>query len=415
MKTNRMKRIAALILAAVICLMAAGSALAASTATVTASSLNARAGVGTSYKVLRALPRGTELFYLGVSDLDSSDNIWYKVQFGTYETGWVSAKYCELTGNSVISYAKAEYGSSNIRNNPNLDSSTIGVMPQGSTALFLNQMSTDNRGVDWYYVNYNGTIGWVSSAYTYLYTETSNTISFMPNLPDYGSTAGTLKAAEGDSYIRSLPNLTGAELGVLKKGSSATYLKERSVDDRGVVWFKVKSGNTTGWVSSRYGMLYGNYTPTTPSASTKYVKATGGDCNVRDMPSLNGDSLGTLKKGETCTYQNVNSTDDRGVVWYKVKFKGKNGWVSSKYASLTGTGSGTSVNVGNEGDYIVATAKTNIRREPNLNGKIVDDMQKGETATFTGATSTDSRGVVWYSIRFEGASGWVSSKYTKFQ
>ena len=39
-------------------------------------------------------------------------------------------------------------------------------------------------------------------------------------------------------------------------------------------------------------------------------------------------------------------------------------------------------------------------------------MQKGEVASYLGSYSTDERGVVWYYVRFDGQSGWVSSRYT---
>jgi uncharacterized protein YgiM (DUF1202 family) len=162
-------------------------------------------------------------------------------------------------------------------------------------------------------------------------------------------------------------------------------------------------------------MLYGNNSGNSGgSSSTKnYVKASGGQTNVRNQPNLNGKSLKVMEKGTTATYLNASSTDERGVVWYKVSYNGTTGWVSSKYTTLTndkGSNSGSSGNM--SGQYVRSTAKTNIRNQPNLNGKVVDDMQKGDTATFTGSTSKDERGVIWYSIRFGGANGWVSSKYT---
>ena len=65
---------------------------------------------------------------------------------------------------------------------------------KGRRHIFLNQMMADSRGVDWYYVNYNGEYGWVSSKYTYLYAETTIGAALIPSLPDYGSTKGSLKA-----------------------------------------------------------------------------------------------------------------------------------------------------------------------------------------------------------------------------
>jgi len=412
MNKNMIKRAFALAMALVLCLGLASSALAACNASITASSLNARAGIGTEHKVLKALPRDTTVYYLGVSDVDSEGNIWYKVQYGEYNTGWVSAKYVNLNSNVVTtSYCQADTGSSYIRSNPNLDGSVIGGMEQGSTAVYLGQICTDYRGVDWYYVNYNGTYGWVSSMYTQLYSESLPALGLMPSLPAYGSTAGTLKAERGDVYIRAAANLNGSQLGVLKNGYSASYLNERSVDERGVVWFRVNYNGTVGWVSSRYGMLYGNAAASSaPSASaSNYIYATGGDCNVRKTPNLNGVNLGVLEEGERAPYLGESSTDDRGVIWYKVKFEGKTGWISSMYAGLnrktTDYGSST-------GSYVVAEGNSNIRREPILDGKILGAMKTGETATFTGSTSTDERGVVWYKVKFDGVTGWVSSKYT---
>ena len=412
------KRIGLIALALILCLGMATSALAACNATITASSLNVRAGVGTQYKVLAALPYNTQVYYLGVSDVDYDGNTWYKVQYGTYGTGWVSAAYCDLSTMTTTSYCTANSGDTYIRSNPNLDGSKLGVMKQGTSAYYLGQVMADERGVDWFYVNYNGTWGWVSTMYTYLHSETTNAFNFMPTLPTYGSTKGTLKAEGGDVYIRSNPNLNGSELAVLKKGVSATYLNERSVDNRGVVWFRVNYNGTYGWVSSKYGMLYGNAVSSSSSSSSSssknYVKATGGQCNVRKEPSLNGKVYTSMEKGETATYLKESSIDDRGVIWYKVKFDGYTGWVSSKYASLNSTGS-TSSEVEYYGDYVVSTAKTNVRKQPNLNGKILDSMGKGDTATYTGSTSYDDRGVAWYSVRFDGINGWVSSKYTKLK
>ena len=389
------KRIIALAL--VLALGLASSALAAGTATVTSSTLNVRAGVGTGYRVLKELPRNTQVYYLGVSDLDEDGDTWYKVQYGAYATGWVFGKYCSLDGNVVsTSYCKAETGDTYIRSNPHLEGSRL----------------------DWYYVNCGGKYGWVSSKYTYLYTQGFGGLSIIPSLPSYGSTYGTLRAEGGDVYIRSNPSLSGDELGVLKKGSTASYLGERSVDNRGVVWFRVNCNGTYGWISSKYGMLYGNQVSlpdlSKPAATANYVKASGGKCNVRKSPSLDAKVYTSMEKGETASYLNESSVDSRGVVWYKVKFDGYTGWVSSKYASLNGTSS-TSSNTGSYGNYVVSSAKTNVRKSPSLNGEVVEYMQKNDTATYTGSTSYDDRGVAWYSVRFNGVNGWVSSKYTKLK
>ena len=58
-----------------------------------------------------------------------------------------------------------------------------------------------------------------------------------------------------------------------------------------------------------------------------YVQATGGDVYVRNAPNRSGGGLDAMQEGQTATYLDSSAVDERGVVWYKVKFEGSNGWV----------------------------------------------------------------------------------------
>ena len=59
-------------------------------------------------------------------------------------------------------------GDANIRTGAGLDYKSVGVMPKGASAAYLNESKKDDRGVAWYRINYNGTTGWVSSKYAVL-------------------------------------------------------------------------------------------------------------------------------------------------------------------------------------------------------------------------------------------------------
>ena len=74
-----------------------------------------------------------------------------------------------------------------------------------------------------------------------------------------------------------------------------------------------------------------------------------GDVNMRDEPSVDGYKLCTLSGGSTVSYGGQQSTDDRGVVWYKVSLSdGTVGWISSKYAELDESASGYEQTSGND-------------------------------------------------------------------
>lgn len=146
-----------------------------------------------------------------------------------------------LTGIALAATVYASDGDSYIRSQPSLSGKQLATLHDGASAEYLGRSSVDGRGVAWYRVSYNGTTGWVSSRYT----------SFEGGYYVYD----TVYASGGDSYIRSQPNLSGAQLATFYDGTSATYLGESSVDGRGVEWYRVSYRGTTGWVSSRYTYL----------------------------------------------------------------------------------------------------------------------------------------------------------------
>ena len=53
---------------------------------------------------------------------------------------------------------------------------------------------------------------------------------------------------------------------------------------------------------------------------------------VRRGPGLDFGVLGYLEKGDALTYDGASEKDNRGVRWYRVKYKGSFGWVSSRYS-----------------------------------------------------------------------------------
>ena len=68
-------------------------------------------------------------------------------------------------------------------------------------------------------------------------------------------------------WMRAEPNINSDPVTSLPEGKSLEYLGETADDDRGIgiVWYKVKSGEYTGWVSSRYTELVGEDAAGTPA------------------------------------------------------------------------------------------------------------------------------------------------------
>lgn len=233
-------------------------------------------------------------------------------------------------------------GDMNVRTGPGLGYASIGTAYKGTTLTYLDDTSYDNRGVAWYKVSFRNSYGWVSSTY--------GSLSGASSYSGGGSYYGTSTVyVSGDSNIRSGPGLGYTLIGTANAGSTLTYLGSTSYDGRGVAWYMVSFGSGSGWVSSTYTVLgayssapntYGagaNNAPSYDYSSSyygSYVKATGGDTNVRSGPGLGYSVLTTMYKGNTASYLGSSSVDGRGVAWYKVSYGGYTGWVSSTYTSL---------------------------------------------------------------------------------
>ena len=122
------------------------------TGKVTASSLNVRAGAGTSYDKVGKLANGT-----AVKVLDEKDG-WYKIEAGSV-TGWVSAAYIKLDSTTPVVTSHALTTANLKLRTSAVSGSVITTMPKGSTVTVV------EKGASWSKVEYNGKTGYASNAY----------------------------------------------------------------------------------------------------------------------------------------------------------------------------------------------------------------------------------------------------------
>lgn len=62
-----------------------------------------------------------------------------------------------------------------------------------------------------------------------------------------------------------------------------------------------------------------------------YIEGDDGKSNVRTGPGLGYKSLGVLRRGDDARYLHETAVDERGVLWYKIRWNGHSAWVSSRY------------------------------------------------------------------------------------
>lgn len=154
-----------------------------------------------------------------------------------------------------------------------------------------------------------------------------------------------------------------------------------------------------------------------PVEQTKWFVRATEDVNVRSNPNLNGVVLRVLYAGDKLEYLNESRRDERGVEWFKVSVNGVSGWVSSARTTLeqSSVSSNLGTSTSSNQTIVISGGKCNIRSGPSLNYEILSSLNEGREVRYLGKSSTDSRGVIWYNIEFQGIQGWVSSKYARLR
>ena len=74
------------------------------------------------------------------------------------------------------------------------------------------------------------------------------------------------------------------------------------------------------------------FTVTAHAAGKQLV--TTGDVNLRKGPGLKYAVTTSVKKGTALNYAGTSKRDNRGVNWFKVNYKGKGLWISSRFAQF---------------------------------------------------------------------------------
>lgn len=132
----------------------------------------------------------------------------------------------------------------------------------------------------------------------------------------------------GKVRMRKGPGLNYSTVKTIHKGAMMEC-HEVERDERGVLWAHVVGSFTgdDGWVSTTY--LH----KTRKLPALFLIRATA-NTYIRQKPDQDSKAIGTLGKSKDATYLQQRAHDKRGVVWYRVSYKGVKGWVSSKNSKI---------------------------------------------------------------------------------
>lgn len=121
--------------------------------------------------------------------------------------------------------------------------------------------------------------------------------------------------------VRTGPSTKYKVIKAIKKNTVVTYVSKKGT------WYKIKSGKTTGYVSSKYLKKQVVKVSSTPNNVGKYYSVTAASLNVRKTSSATSQRVAVVKFGKQLV---IKGQAKNG--WYKVEYsKGKTGYLSNKY------------------------------------------------------------------------------------
>ena len=217
-------------------------------------------------------------------------------------------------------------------------------------------------------------------------------------------------------YVRSGAGTNYSKLGYLKKGKTFT-ITGTAKDKSGATWYKLKYNSKNGYVAAKYVNI--KQASVTNVSDTKGTVATKKDpLTVRSGPGSSYSKIGTVAKGKTFNVTGK-STDKSGVVWYRLTYNGKTGYVSSLYVKTTSTSSGSSGGSSSTTPVTNTKGTVNTKSDPltvrsgaGTKYSKLGTLAKGKTFDINGQAK-DSAGTVWYQMVYNGKTGYVSSQYVK--
>lgn len=158
--------------------------------------------------------------------------------------------------------------------------------------------------------------------------------------------------------------------------------------------------------------------PPIPAGSLTATVIRAGVLNVRDAPSLGGNVLNRILRGQT--YRVVGRNED--ATWFVLQLNGMQGWAWGYYLYINGNEFnapivaatsfyGIPAGFNDTGVLVQAEATLRLRQEPNVFSTQIGRVTWGAFLPVSGRTA----GGDWYQVLWKGTVGWVASAWVEIR
>ena len=280
-------------------------------------------------KELAKLTNGTKLIVIGEEDS------WYKIKYENL-VGYVYKDYVKVNKENTqiennfesvqertISTTKGTVTgvntSLNVRSGASTSASIIGTLKNGA------KVDITGESGNWYKINYNGRVGYVSKDYVKKGGATTPEQKPEDKPQTETKVTGTVTGITTTLSVRSGASTSATIIGTLKNGAKVEITGE-SGD-----WYKINYNGKVGYVYKSYikkgttGTTGGDGGTSTTTEKKGVVVGISTTLNVRSGASTTASIIGTLRNGAQVTIIGESGN------WYKIKFNERVGYVSKDY------------------------------------------------------------------------------------
>ena len=304
-----------------------------------------------------------------------------------------------------------------VRAEASTSSSVLGTMRNGTTFDIV------SKSGNWYEIKFNGKNGFIYGDYVKEITNSSAV-----------STTGKVVNVTSNLRVRSGASTSSTVLGYITNNTSVSILGTEGQ------WYKIKYNSGYGYVHKDYISVNGSSSNNTSGGNkedddlnyridepvqnqvnkTGYVyNVSSGGLRVRKEASTSSTVLGTLYSGNSVNIIGESRS------WYKISYNSSTAYVHKDYITETKPSSGnTSNNVGNSNSTsngnsssseamnetgVIVNVSTNlrVRKEASSSSFVLGYLLNNQSVNIIGKEGN------WYKIKFNGATGYVSSDYVK--
>lgn len=149
---------------------------------------------------------------------------------------------------------------------------------------------------------------------------------------------------DGDSIrVRTGAGTEYDRIGSVQEGDVLSITEGPAQDSTGINWFKIKTGNLSGWVMSEF--LSGQdapdgarqqapvAAPTGPKLEgfAQVANAGGDPVRLRTVPSRSGEVVAKFDEGTSVAIKDGPKVDSEGISWYQISANSLTGWMMGQY------------------------------------------------------------------------------------